>query len=203
MSVRLKILTGKHAGKEVRLSKSLTVIGRSKQCDLRVSCEKVSRKHCEIVAEGDGAKLVDLGSANGTFINGDRVEGEQVFAPRDQLEVGTLTFEVILPEIEPEPMGVLEAADPDAGDENDTDFKVEDPPGKAKVEDSAVIDFLKEFALDGEGEEEEKEEQEGQEKKGADASEESHSVRETRPTSQQELQELRERLGRLRNKSSS
>ncbi len=51
-----------------------TILGRQKSADLRVRDGKASRQHCKIVLTGDGATLMDMGSSNGTFVNGTRVE---------------------------------------------------------------------------------------------------------------------------------
>jgi pSer/pThr/pTyr-binding forkhead associated (FHA) protein len=52
------------------LRKPSVVIGRSKECDIRVSDPNVSRRHAEIRHEGSGYWIVDLGSTNGLAVNG-------------------------------------------------------------------------------------------------------------------------------------
>jgi pSer/pThr/pTyr-binding forkhead associated (FHA) protein len=51
------------------------VLGRKNNCDLRIPLPSVSRQHCEILLEDDQARLNDLGSSNGTQVNGERVQG--------------------------------------------------------------------------------------------------------------------------------
>ena len=46
------------------------VIGRSSGCDLWIDAPRASRRHCEVRAVGDGHQIVDLGSTNGTTLNG-------------------------------------------------------------------------------------------------------------------------------------
>lgn len=52
----------------------MTVIGRSKQCQLRIPSTEVSREHCQIAITYDGAFLVDLGSSNGTEVDGNTIK---------------------------------------------------------------------------------------------------------------------------------
>ena len=54
---------------DLRPGESL-VVGRSSACDLWIDAPRASRRHCEIRAAGDGHQLVDLGSTNGTTLNG-------------------------------------------------------------------------------------------------------------------------------------
>lgn len=98
MLLRLKILTGEHAGKELHIHHPQTTIGRSKECDIRLPCDQVSRKHCQIELEGENAHITDLGSANGTFVNGERVAEKVPLKGWDQLLIGSMCFEVHLPE---------------------------------------------------------------------------------------------------------
>jgi hypothetical protein len=57
-------------GKPHELTKPNVVIGRSKECDIRVSDPNVSRRHAEIRQEGSTYVIVDLGSTNGISVNG-------------------------------------------------------------------------------------------------------------------------------------
>ncbi len=71
-----------------------TVIGRSSDCDIVVGDPNVSRRHAEIRRMGRGFSLVDLGSTNGTEVNGQRVT-ETSLMNGDVIGVGTtrITFE--------------------------------------------------------------------------------------------------------------
>ena len=81
-------------GRDVSLDQGVTVIGRSGGCDIVVDDPNVSRRHAEIRRLGEGFSLVDLGSTNGTEVNGQRV-GETSLMNGDVIGVGTtrLTFE--------------------------------------------------------------------------------------------------------------
>jgi predicted component of type VI protein secretion system len=71
------------------MARDMTVIGRREDCDLRIPLGEVSRKHCRVIK--DGEKLEDLGSSNGTFLNGRRVQ-EALLAPGDSIQVGPVVF---------------------------------------------------------------------------------------------------------------
>ncbi|MHC4916199.1 MAG: sigma 54-interacting transcriptional regulator [Planctomycetota bacterium] len=113
--MRIRIDSGREAGREMALEDRL-VIGRGEDCSLRVLDEGASRQHAEISSEGGGARLRDLGSSNGTFVNGRRVE-ESALADGDVVRVGDteMTF-LCLPEAQREtvlsPGGEQGAPDP-------------------------------------------------------------------------------------------
>jgi predicted component of type VI protein secretion system len=75
------------------IARDMTVIGRREDCDLRIPLGEVSRKHCRLVRDGDTLKLEDLGSSNGTFLNGQRVQ-EALLSPGDTIQVGPVVFAV-------------------------------------------------------------------------------------------------------------
>ena len=94
MDVSLKVLAGAKVGAKVAIRKSEFVIGRSDQCHLSVGTTSVSRQHCKI-SRGDTAVTVqDLGSRNGTYVNGEKIEGQRELTPGDELGVGPLLFQV-------------------------------------------------------------------------------------------------------------
>jgi hypothetical protein len=77
-------------GRVVPLTTSHVVIGRSRECDVRVDDGNVSRRHCEVVQEGPTAwAVVDLGSTNGTEVNGKRIAGRQRLAEGDRIGIGS------------------------------------------------------------------------------------------------------------------
>ncbi len=63
------------------------VIGRSRECDLRVADGNASRRHAEVVRDGDAYVVVDLGSTNGTELNGRRITRE-VLSDGDRITIG-------------------------------------------------------------------------------------------------------------------
>jgi predicted component of type VI protein secretion system len=73
------------------ISREMTVIGRRQDCDLMIPLGEISRKHCRIIRDGDSLRLEDLGSSNGTFHNGRRVQ-EAVLSAGDTVQVGPVAF---------------------------------------------------------------------------------------------------------------
>ncbi len=97
MRLTLKILAGKHVGKELRITKEQFLIGRGEDCHLRALSSEVSRHHCQIALDERGAFISDLGSTNGTYINGRRITQTEPLHSGDVLIVGPLMFEAQLP----------------------------------------------------------------------------------------------------------
>ena len=78
------------AGERVSVAAGTVTIGRLSDCTVPVNDSNVSRRHCEVRATGSAVIVVDLGSTNGTKVNGVRIEGEQALAHGDVVSVGTL-----------------------------------------------------------------------------------------------------------------
>src|SRR5271166_5705918 len=85
----LLVLEGPHAGTQLEVDGELT-IGRSPTCELVVEDGNVSRRHAQIVLDGGVATLVDLGSRNGTALNGVRLSGKGALKPGDRIQVGPM-----------------------------------------------------------------------------------------------------------------
>ena len=96
MQVKLKVLRGKSAGKEIAVTGQTFVIGRGQECQLRPQSDAISRRHCEISITPDGVLVSDLGSKNGTWINGERLEPSGKLSDGDELRVGRLEFQVVV-----------------------------------------------------------------------------------------------------------
>lgn len=75
----------------VALRGTPVVLGRSRTCDLRLPSGDASRRHAEIVPVTGGYLVRDLGSTNGTFVNGERVEQQQL-RPGDRIRIGSSTI---------------------------------------------------------------------------------------------------------------
>ena len=83
-------------GKRLVVGPAGVSLGRSRQCDVVLSDPNVSRQHAEIRPRGAAWVLTDLGSTNGSLLNGRRIDGPEVVKPGDEIELGTsmITFEL-------------------------------------------------------------------------------------------------------------
>lgn len=72
------------------LNKGEMVIGRLPECDIQLPSNMVSRKHAKVVRDGDHFVLHDLGSGNGTFLNGQRLEAPHRLKTNDRLKFGPI-----------------------------------------------------------------------------------------------------------------
>ncbi|MFN8051137.1 MAG: FHA domain-containing protein [Acidimicrobiales bacterium] len=83
----LVVIRGTNAGSRFALDQPVTTIGRHPESTVFLDDVTVSRRHAEVRADGDRFVLSDVGSLNGTYVNGDRVDEAQL-AEGDQLQVG-------------------------------------------------------------------------------------------------------------------
>jgi tetratricopeptide (TPR) repeat protein len=88
---RLIAVAGPELGKDWAFKAREVNIGRDDDCELSFADIAVSRRHCQIVLEGMRFIIRDLGSGNGTFVNGSRFE-EHVLSPGDEIIVGERTL---------------------------------------------------------------------------------------------------------------
>jgi pSer/pThr/pTyr-binding forkhead associated (FHA) protein len=82
--------------REILMAQDQFLIGRGPDCDLRLHGDTVSRHHCIIRQEAEEVTLVDLGSSNGTYVNGTRVRSQTALNSGDLLTVGSFSFVVLL-----------------------------------------------------------------------------------------------------------
>ena len=95
MKVQLIVVQGKPEGKVIPLAGPKFKIGRGETCHLRPNSEQVSREHAEFTISGEVVTVGDLGSRNGTLVNGKALTtGTCELKDRDLVQVGPLTFAV-------------------------------------------------------------------------------------------------------------
>jgi len=85
---RLVIVNGADVGSSFELTTPELVIGRQTGTDIRLEGPKVSRRHARVWREGDGFRLEDLGSSNGTFLNGRKLEAAAPLSGLDEIGIG-------------------------------------------------------------------------------------------------------------------
>jgi pSer/pThr/pTyr-binding forkhead associated (FHA) protein len=79
----------------INITKDLVLIGRKEECDVRLEHKSVSKMHCVLVKTDGLLLLRDLGSTNGTRVNGTRVR-RAALLPNDQLSIAHYRFRVYL-----------------------------------------------------------------------------------------------------------
>src|SRR5471030_641595 len=70
------------------------VIGREPECEVRVEAELVSPRHAQLTVNFDHALIEDLGSSNGTFVNGKPVTEPTRLWPNQKIQIGAATVEL-------------------------------------------------------------------------------------------------------------
>jgi hypothetical protein len=94
MQTKLIVASGKSAGRAIAVKRSPLLIGRAEECDVRPLSEDVSRRHCAIHVGPADTWAEDLGSRNGTFVNGVRIKEKTKLADGDLVRVGALELKV-------------------------------------------------------------------------------------------------------------
>lgn len=74
MSEQRVVLVALDEGTHIEVTSGMTVVGRHPQCDARLDSLRISRRHAGLIAQGGKVLVRDLGSTNGTWINGKRCE---------------------------------------------------------------------------------------------------------------------------------
>ena len=96
MKVLLYVVHGRPQGKSFLFPLGEYYFGRGTECHIQPNSDWVSRQHCLLRVTEDSVHLRDLGSRNGTLINGLRLRGECWLQHGDRIQVGPLVFEIDL-----------------------------------------------------------------------------------------------------------
>jgi predicted component of type VI protein secretion system len=94
MDYQLLVVRGRCATEAIRLGDGVTTVGRHDDCRLRIKSSQVSRRHCELFGKKGLLLVKDLGSSNGTFVNGKRIQEPRVLEPGDELTIGQVMLRV-------------------------------------------------------------------------------------------------------------
>ena len=112
---RLVIRSGVDVGKEYILDKNEFIVGREQTADITVSDPEISRRHARIFFQNGGYIIEDLGSTNGTFVNGQKISGPYLLRPGEVVNFGehvSVLFESV--QVDPNATVVSSAAAPKA-----------------------------------------------------------------------------------------
>lgn len=90
----LVVLTGSAEARRIRLRGSGQVIGRSPEADLAIDDPYASEFHARVGLQDDRVVVHDLGSTNGTYVNGRRVTNPTTVSRGDTVQIGKTTLEV-------------------------------------------------------------------------------------------------------------
>ena len=85
------VLSGQDIGKNFEISRKKFFIGRNPKCDIPVNDDEVSRKHARVEVSNEGIVIHDLGSTNGTLINGMKVK-KHLLQDGDRVQIGSFTI---------------------------------------------------------------------------------------------------------------
>ncbi len=106
MDATLRVLSGPHAGETIAIRRGKLLIGREEDCHLRPESEFVSRHHCVLLLDDYTLRIRDLGSKNGTFVNGRRVgSGETILLHDDTISIGEMIGQIDLTPVAVAPDG--------------------------------------------------------------------------------------------------
>lgn len=87
----LLVVKGPNIGDEFYIEKDEFIIGRSPESDVLLDDITVSRKHALLIKDGDNYRLLDAGSLNGSYLNGNIVE-EAILSNGDRIQIGKYIF---------------------------------------------------------------------------------------------------------------
>lgn len=87
--------SGEVRGKRFPLHQQ-ALIGRDVKADINLRDGQVSRRHAMILVESEGIVIRDLGSANGTLVNGRRITGSVVLKPDDLITIGASSWKLVI-----------------------------------------------------------------------------------------------------------
>jgi pSer/pThr/pTyr-binding forkhead associated (FHA) protein len=138
MNVNLVLLKKNGSHKFFPLPSSVTVIGRRHSCDLCIPLMSVSRKHCQLNYDDGVLKIRDLGSRNGTYLNGKRIIDEAVVQAGNSIGIGPLTFVL---QIDGQPQTIAEPGSAVRSSPSQEDAATEDIADE-QLDTSAELDDL-------------------------------------------------------------
>lgn len=151
MGFQLVIAEGKEAGREFVFDQPSVLIGRTSECDVVLYDPGVSRKHARVFNEGEHYFVEDMGSSNGTKVNGAIIKKKQL-ADGDAITLGPVVFNFAATVLDDSPGGTQDGDGPPQGGEQHTrivaasEVKRSRNKGVAMVPENAQPDQLEKLA---------------------------------------------------------
>jgi pSer/pThr/pTyr-binding forkhead associated (FHA) protein len=115
MQVKLLVTQGAKQGQVITVNPKAFCIGRDSSCDWQTDYMIVSRRHAAIVVCPDRVLVRDLGSRNGTFVNGKVVFGECEVRHDDRLAIGPVEFRIQVRPATPPPDATVQVSQEELG----------------------------------------------------------------------------------------
>lgn len=100
--LKLKVLRGLSGSPEFELSDGDNIVGRQGDCDIQIQATGISKKHARLAVQGNRCVLEDLGSSNGTFVNGAPIQN-RVLSPGDRIGFYNIICELQIIQDQPSP----------------------------------------------------------------------------------------------------
>lgn len=153
MDFQLVVARGRSASDVLKLVDGTTTVGRHDDCQIRIKSSQVSRRHCELFEKKGMLLVKDLGSSNGTFVNGKKIEGQQVLEVGDEITIGGVKLQVTKvgdatpkkgarPQPASEDTAVVEAVSP-AGSDVEFEIDFDNPQPVVEAEPASKVEAAK------------------------------------------------------------
>ncbi len=97
--ISLVIENGPHRGETVPLARGPNLLGRAPECSVCLDDPTVSARHCEVLVSDLGVRVRDLGSSNGTYVDGAPVGEEAELRDGQRLTLGDLRLRAVIPPV--------------------------------------------------------------------------------------------------------
>jgi len=102
MVAKLRVIRGPFSGQTIQVSRGKLLIGRAEDCDLRPDSAFVSTHHCVLLLDDYTLRIRDLGSTNGTFVNGLAIGAKtMILVQDDMVSIGEMSLLIDLTETTP------------------------------------------------------------------------------------------------------
>jgi pSer/pThr/pTyr-binding forkhead associated (FHA) protein len=133
MKVKLVLLRGEQRVREIPVNLPVAIIGRGAGADIRIMSHEISRHHCRLKIRDDVISVKDLGSANGTSVNGQQILDKEELHHGDLLQLGQVSLLVEVEALKALPVDESEVPDGAVVTEGVVVLEEEPPPIPVEV----------------------------------------------------------------------